>query len=164
MSVLSKIPAGNSICKVFLDFDGLVFSDLGNSFSNSVDVGSNWIATYFGKGSTTFKEESFNTLSGLAFKQVLTFKLPFLDKNSAKRTSLFHLVKNLKIEFTNGVIFSMGRNDIGQNRPPKIESKSDGNFLIVEYYTESMMPTGIIITNEKYLGFPEILPVNLDLV
>ncbi|EHO13854.1 hypothetical protein HMPREF9715_00928 [Myroides odoratimimus CIP 101113] len=162
MSMLSKIPAGFSICKIYLDFDGLVFSELGNNFSNSVDAGTNWIATHFGKSSVSFKEESFNGVPGLAFKQTLTIKLPYLDKSLAKRTHLFHSVKNIKIAFNNGQEISIGRNDIRQNRPPKIESKSDGNFLIVEFYTESMMATGIIITDEKYLGFPEILPINLD--
>lgn len=163
MSLLSKVPAGNSICKISLDFDGLIFANIGKGFANSVDAGSNWIATHFGKGSIAFKEESFNSNSGLAFKQTLTIKLPYLDSKLSQRTTLFHSVKNIKIEFTNGLQLAIGRNDIRQNRAPKVETKSDGNFLIVEFYTESIMPTGVLITDITYFGFPEILPINFSM-
>lgn len=159
MSLLSKVPAGNSICKVFLDIDGLILADLGSSFSNSVAADNAWMATHFGRGSVSFKEESFTGQPGTAFKQTLTFKLPHLDHSLAQRASLFHTVKNIKIEFTNGLELSIGRNDIRQNRPPRVETKSDPNFLIVEYYTESMMPTGIVIPELEYFGFPEIFAI-----
>lgn len=159
MSVLSKIPAGNSICKVFLDFDGLVLADLGNSFSNSVAADNVWIATHFSKGSVSYKEESFSGQPGTAFKQTFTIKLPSLDNDLALRTSLFHQVKNIKIEFTNGVELAIGRNDLLQNRPPRVETKSDQNFLIVEFYTETMIPIGIVRPELEYFGFPEIFAI-----
>ncbi|HEY4544777.1 MAG TPA: hypothetical protein VIG40_09070 [Tissierellaceae bacterium] len=159
MSLLSKIPAGNSICKILLDFDGLVLPDLGVSFSNSVSAGNSWIASHFGRGSVSFREESFSGQAGLAFKQTLSLKLPYLDKSLAQRTSLFHSVKNIKIEFTNGIDLSMGRNDIRQNRPPRVDTKSDGKFLYIEFYTESIMATGLVISELEYFGFPEIFPI-----
>lgn len=158
MSILSKITTGFSICKVYLDFDGLVMADLGNSFSESLSR-SDWIDTYFTKSSVSFKEESFNGLPGVAFKQTLSFKLPTLNNSLATRTSLFHLIKNIKIEFNNGLELSMGRNDIRQNRQPRVETKSDTNFLYIEFYTESMMPTGIVTPELEYFGYPEIFAI-----
>lgn len=164
--MLSKIPAHSNICRISLDFDGMLIpSTVGSdsSFFNTADIGANWIATHFGKGSVSFKEESFSNSAGTAYKQSLTLRLPYNDQKRAIRTSIFQFVKNIKLDFTNGISIAIGRNDIRQNRNPKVATKGDEKFLVVEFYTESITPVGQVITNQEYFGFPEILPVNFDI-
>lgn len=161
MDILSKANANPVLCQILLDFDGIIIPSLEN-FYNSVEISANWVETYFGKSTAEYVEDSFLKDGSTAFRQKLTLRLPNMTEDLAIRTKLFHRVKNIKVVFSNSMELVIGRNDISQNRKPRVSTKNDGKFITVEFYSESIMPSGICISDVIYEGFPKVIPVNLS--
>ncbi|MBW3519529.1 hypothetical protein [Flavobacterium sp. NKUCC04_CG] len=163
MSLFSKIHRAPSLISVYLDFDGNLLpvnSSTTAAFYDSVELGTNWITTHFGKGSVQFKETSATARAGTRYQQRFVIRFPSFDAMRSVRTEVFHLVRNIKLVYNNGFEVVIGRNDYIQNRNPKVTTETIGNFLQVEFYTESITPAGFLKPNTDLLGFPEILPIN----
>lgn len=165
MSLLSKIVSKPNISKISLDFQGIILPvNMLNktTFFDSTELDTNWIATHFGKGSVTFEEKSSKTTAGTKYTQNLTMRLPTNNHELAIKSYIFQSVKHIKISFSNGVEIAIGRNDYNQNKKPRVQTKFDSHYLVVEFYTESITPTGILWMNKSLQGLPEIIPLNFQ--
>ena len=162
MQILDRIRTNPNICGVEISFDGVSNSSIiagWQPFYNQTITGS-FAKASAGLSTFDFAEESNLTPSGYLYKQKATFRFLSSDKNRAERIALFHKLKFLKINLTNGLAIILGNNDFFQNTAPIIKTKSNAKFCEVEIACQAIVSAGYTPSYDIF-GLPTFVPINL---
>lgn len=110
---------------------------------------------YFSKGSFSFSENSSDSAAGDFYRQQASFRFPSNDRLRSQRISNLQKVTYIEMILNDGSSFIMGRNDIQQNRRPKVETSSSFHMTEVKISTESILPVSPIYKQGP--GDPDVL-------
>lgn len=163
MELLDKVTDNPNICGIELAFTGTLRpSDIPDwqPFFNSKMVGTDFKKTHIGLGSVSFGEESAIGTGGTLYKQSVVIRFPATDANRSERISLMQRVKFVRLILTNGRDLVIGRNDVQQNTPPKIQIKTNIKTAEVQFEATSIFSAGFVVSANSY-GFPTLLPIKL---
>jgi hypothetical protein len=163
MDLNRRLHGYSNICGIELDYSGIAvpaYEDFQQRFYDSRMLGSNRKGVYYGPRTVNFSEVSDTTRAGIFFKQTITLQFSNFDHQVIDRLNSFLKVKYIHLRNSSGKEFVIGRNDVTQNRKPKVELKRSLNVTQVMFTTESITPSGF---NDSHLnlGLPHDVPVYL---
>lgn len=151
------------ICGIELGFAGeMIPSNIPGfqPFFNSLLVDAELQPTYHGRSTVSFQEDSSLGPAGYSWQQKLSFRFPVGDKFRAERLMELLQVKFVKVKFTSGLHFIIGRNDYFQNAVPSVKISILGNMASVEFSAESISASGYTPNVDRF-GLPTLIPISL---
>ena len=168
MSVLKRVVGAPFICKIYLDFNGLLSPVNSSNKQNFFDSSGNqftWKETHFGKKTVRFSEREKKTKAGTEYTQQLRITFPNSDNLRAERIEKIKKAKFVRFLLSNGLFLVMGRNDFFQNRKLQISQTSDEKKTTITFKIKTMFSIGHLQINDvsNFIDFliPTKVPKNL---